>query len=170
MLSIARRMSELSFEQLMEVYREGNEENGRILAPLDSRERQLRLAEEDFRAYLLESFFPVSGAMYTMWSVDGKYVSALRLEPYRDGLLLEALETAPGQRGRGYAASLIRSVQELLAGGGSFRLYSHVSRKNLPSLKTHRRCGFQVISDFAEYLDGTVDACAYTMRYDHAGE
>lgn len=168
MLYTARHLRELSFEQLMAVYREGNEENGKILAPFDSQARQLRLAEEDFYSYLRDVFFPTPGALYAVWTVQGRYVSALRLEPYKDGLLLEALETAPQERGKGYAAALIRAVQALLKDGSVSRLYSHVGKQNAASLKTHQRCGFQIVADSATYLDGTVSSRAYTMEYDIA--
>lgn len=168
MLYTARHLRELSFEQLMAVYREGNEENGRILAPFDSQARQLWLAEGDFYSYLRDVFFLTPGTLYAVWTVQGRYVSALRLEPYKDGLLLEALETAPQERGKGYAAALIRAVQELLKDGGVSRLYSHVGKQNAASLKTHQRCGFQIVADSAAYLDGTVSSRAYTMEYDIA--
>lgn len=168
MLYTARHLRELSFEQLMAVYREGNEENGRILAPFDAQARQLRLAEEDFYSYLRDVFFPTPGALYAVWTVQGRYVSALRLEPYKDGLLLEALETAPQERGKGYAVALIRALQELLRDRGILYLYSHVGKQNAASLKTHRRCGFQIISDSAAYLDGSVSSRACTMRYEIA--
>ena len=170
MLYTARCLRELSFEQLMAVYREGNEENGRILAPFDSQAQQIRLAEEDFYSYLQDVFFRVPGAMYAVWTVQGRYVSALRLEPYRDGLLLEALETAPQERGRGYAVALIRAVQEWLGAQGQVKLYSHVSKSNTPSMKTHLRCGFHIVSDTAVYLDGSADSRAYTMQYKGTSE
>lgn len=168
MLYTARHLRELSFEQLMAVYREGNEENGRILAPFDTQARQLQLAEEDFYSYLRDVFFPTPGALYAVWTVQGRYVSALRLEPYKDGLLLEALETAPQERGKGYAAALIRAVQALLRDRGVSYLYSHVGKQNAASLKTHQRCGFQIVTDSAAYLDGTVSSRAYTMQYEIA--
>lgn len=65
------------------------------------------LAEEDFREYLSQVFFAAEGAAYFILEEAGRYVSALRLEPYEDGLLLEALETAPEERRKGYAAHLI---------------------------------------------------------------
>lgn len=164
MLCTAAHLRELSFEHLMEVYREGNRINGRILAPFDSQERQLRLAEQDFYSYLLEQFFPTPGARYAVWTAGGKYVSALRLEPYRDGLLLEALETAPGERKKGYASALICAVQEMPEHRG-VRLYSHVDKQNAASLRVHLGCGFQILSDCAAYVDGTVSSRAYTLLY-----
>ena len=163
MLFIARNLWMLSFGALMEVYREGNLENGRRLAPSETEARQLQIAEQDFYTYLRDCFFTRPGAAYCVLEENGKYISALRLEPYEDGLLLEALETAPALRGRGYASRLIREVQQEL---GNVRIYSHVSKKNIASLKAHRHCGFEVYLDFAAYLDGSVNNRAYTLRYE----
>ena len=165
MLYLYTNLRQLPFEQLMTVYEEGNRENGKILAPFDPEARQLQLAEEDFYDYL-RAFFAVPGAQYALWEADGAAVSALRLEPYRDGLLLEALETAPQKRRQGYATELIQAVQRHLGREGAIRLYSHVSKKNVPSLNVHRRCGFQIIEDCAVYVDGSVSSRAYTLRYD----
>lgn len=166
MLVVANRLGKLSFEALMEVYREANRENGQRIAPGESEDRQIALAEQDFYSYLHDGFFTCPEARYCVWEENQRYVSALRLEPYRDGLLLEALETAPGQRQKGYALRLVQAVQQLLEQQGSVRIYSHVSKKNTPSLKTHFRCGFQRYLDYAAYIDGSVNDRAYTLRYE----
>ena len=165
MLHLYTTLRQLPFEQLMTVYREANRENGKILAPFDSEARQRQLAEADFYDYL-RGFFAVPGACYATWEQDGEIQSALRLEPYRDGLLVEALETAPEQRRQGYATKLMQAVQQHLEREGTVRLYSHVSKKNAASLNVHQRCGFQIVSDCAVYIDGSVSANAYTLRYE----
>lgn len=165
MVFVAKSLGQLSFGKLMEVYREANRENGALLAPEETEDRQLQLAEEDFYAYLHDCFFGKPHASYYIWEEAGSYVSALRLEPYRDGLLLEALETAPDKRRLGYAARLMDAVLLSLCEQGSVCVYSHVSKKNIPSLKTHQHCGFQIISDYAAYIDGSVNHRAYTLQY-----
>lgn len=165
MVFVAKSLGQLSFGKLMEVYREANRENGALLAPEETEERQLQLAEEDFYAYLHDCFFGKPHASYYIWEEAGSYVSALRLEPYRDGLLLEALETAPGKRRQGYAVRLMDAVLFTLSEQGSVCVYSHVSKKNIPSLKTHQHCGFQIISNYAAYIDGSVNHRAYTLQY-----
>ncbi len=152
MLYFAKCLRELNFGQLMDVYAQSNRENGDALYPqLSSGERVLR-AEQDFYQYLRECFFPTPGAMYALWVENGRYVSALRLEPYQDGLLLEALETAPDHRQKGYATKL---VGEATAAVGQ-TVYAHVSRKNTASQKPHIRCGFHRILSYARYADGSV--------------
>ncbi len=166
MLCIARSLKELSFRKLMDVYVEANRENGIWLAPQEPKDRQLQIGEDDFYSYLHDVFFQRDGVCYAMWMVDEKYVSALRLEPYRDGLLLEALETAPDCRRRGYAGSLVQAVQQWLAQSGSVRLYSHVGKQNEASLRVHLQCGFRVIGDSAAYIDGSVNNRACTLLYE----
>ena len=165
MLLVAHSLRGLSFSKLMEVYLEGNRENGVNCYAGETPERQLALAEEDFREYLGRVFFTVEGAEYFILEEAGRYVSALRVEPYEDGLLLEALETAPGERRKGYAARLIRETVAHLQKRGPVRLYSHVLRGNTASLRTHEKCGFRQISDCARYIDGSVNSRAVTLLY-----
>lgn len=153
MMILAKKLREVSFGSLMEVYAEGNAENGAERWPDEPSARQIALAEDDFYQYLAQVFFPTPGAFYAVWQINRKYVSALRLEPYQDGLLLEALETAPDARRRGYAATLIRAVQET---AGDTKIYSHVSRRNLPSQRTHLACGFARVLPYAVCADGSV--------------
>ena len=92
MLIEATKRKDLDFRALMEVYQEGNEENGAVLYPDQPPERRIGLAEENFDRYLTETFFPTPGARYLIWAEDGRYVSALRLERYEDGMSREAYE------------------------------------------------------------------------------
>lgn len=153
MLHTVKKMNELVFSSLMEVYEEGNRENGEELWPELPEGLQLLRAEQTFHQYLRECFFATPGAVYCLWLENGRYVSALRLEPYQDGLLLEALETAPDLRSRGYASSLIKAVLQQF---GDQKIYSHVSKRNTASLRTHEKCGFHRIADHAVYADGSV--------------
>ena len=157
------RLRELDFERLMLVYREGNRENGWVQYPNLPADRALLQAEADFRMYLQEDFFLHKGACYCIWEENGLYLSALRLEPWQDGLLLEALETHPDFRKQGYAKRLILAVQSELKGK---RVYSHVSKKNKASLATHRSCGFSIIRDSVRMLDGTVSSGSYTLMWE----
>ena len=166
MLLIAKSLRGLSFPKLMEVYVEGNRENGGDRYPGETPDRQLALAEEDFREYLSQVFFAAEGAAYFILEEAGRYVSALRLEPYEDGLLLEALETAPEERRKGYAAHLICETAAHLKQSGPVRLYSHVLRGNTASLRTHEKCGFRRVADFAVCVDGSVNQKMYTLCWD----
>lgn len=163
MLVLINSMRELRFSALMKVYEEGNRENGADLYADEPIERQLALAEEDFFCYLRQVFFPTSGARYAVWEAEGQYISALRLEPYQDGLLIEGLETTPAYRRRGYAVKLINAVQSRFS---ATKLYSHVGKRNTASLKTHERCGFRRIKKYAVYVDGSVNDRCCTLVYE----
>ena len=163
MLHIAKSLKELDFSALMGIYIESNRENGEDMWPDEPEGRQMALAEQGFYQYLRECFFPTPGVAYYVWIENGKYVSALRLEPYQDGLLLEALETAPDRRKKGCAKALICAVLTACPGE---KIYSHVSKRNVPSLRTHEACGFWKILDHAVYADGSVMNNHVTFLYE----
>lgn len=161
MLILAHNLRELRFGELMGVYLQGNQEKAKRDDPEEPAGVGLRLAEENFFRYLRECFFRTPGAVYAVWEEGGSYVSALRAEPYRDGVLINALETAPDQRGRGFASRLLGAVLGTLDGP----VYSHVAKDNVPSLKLHQKLGFRRIQENAVYLDGSVDHRACTLRW-----
>lgn len=157
MLKIVKTMRELDFSALMEVYIEGNEEKAEKYG-----DGGLLRAEQDFLVYLQDVFFRTQGAFYCVWLEENRLVSALRLEPYQDGWLLEALETAPHSRRKGYAKALMTAVLQYMDGQ---TVYSHVSKHNDASLRTHLACGFEKYLDHAVYIDGSVTPRAFTLRF-----
>ena len=163
MLKLFYKLRELDFEQLMAVYEEGNRENAEEFFPDDTPTVQMERAKQSFEEYLREDFFRVSGALYAVWEENGEYVSALRLEPYEDGWLLEALETKPIKRRKGYAAKLIAAATEQIPKGP---IYSHVGKRNAASMAVHLKCGFKKILDHAKYVDGTITHYSVTLRKD----
>ncbi len=165
MLILVTSMRQLRLGELMAVYAASLEEKATDWPDLP-RGFALQLAEQDFRAYLHDVFFRTPGAVLALWEANGTYASALRLEPYKDGLLLEALETIPDRRKLGCAAALIQAVQAHLASLGPVKLYSHVSKRNVASMRTHETCGFTQLSDHAIYINGSVDCRCCTLLYE----
>lgn len=163
MLTIYTRLSQISFRELMEVYREGNEENARDLYPELPENQGILQVEADFYHFLRENFFRRPQAAYAVWEEAGRYRAALRLWPFSDGLLVEALETAPEQRNRGYGKALLSVAARWAGERGWKKLYSHVNKDNIPSLAVHRACGFRIYKDSATYTDGTVRTNCYTL-------
>ena len=153
MLKLAHSVGELRFSQVMNVYLEDN------LKKAGSYGEELLGREQEFYDYLRQVFFRTPGAVYAIWEEGGKYRSALRLEPYRDGLLLAGLETAPDHRRKGYAGQLMKAVLDRFK---DQTIYSHISRDNIPSIRLHEQAGFQKIADHAVYIDGSMDPRAYT--------
>ena len=165
MLKIFSDLKQLEFHKLMQVYEEANRENGKDLYPERSASEQLLFAEQDFYGFL-ELFFQTPEAICAVWEEDGTYLCALRLEPYRDGLLLQGVETIPAFRNRGFAKKLLLAVLEELRSHNPVRVYSHIHKRNVPSLKLHQGCGFSKILDHAVYADGSVLHNSCTMAID----
>lgn len=165
MLHVFYRLQELDFRKLMELYSEGNRENAEERYAGDDVNVGILKVEQDFYQYLDEVFFRAKGAFYAVWEEKGRYLSALRMESYRDGLLLEALETHPDYRGMGYAKGLVQAVLELLKAKDIASVYAHVSKRNMASLRTHLSCGFYRISEQAVYIDGSVNSRCCTFQY-----
>ncbi len=165
LLKIYRKLCDIHFGKLMELYAEGNADNALAFYPTDERPVGIMKAEQDFYQYLRESFFSNEGAFYAVWEEGTVYVSALRMEPYQDGLLLEALETHPNYRRKGYAAKLMLGVLEHLKTHSVKTIYSHIHKGNLGSINAHLACGFKRISEHAAYIDGSVTWSACTMSY-----
>ena len=148
MLHIASSLLELDFDKLVGVYGYNYRQT------------------EEFEDYLRQVFFRTEGARYCIWVQEGDYVSALRLEPYQDGLVLAGLETHLDCRGKGFATALVQAALEWLGGMGGVKVYSHIRRRNRASIAVHQRCGFQKIAEHARFLDGSVSsgACTYVLE------
>lgn len=103
---------------------------------------------------------------YYVLDVDGQWVSALRLTKIDDFYYMEALETAPKYRRKGYAAVLIREVISYLNQFGPVKVRSCVNKKNAASLAAHRKCGFTIEKENGiNYLCGEQYDHLYGMMY-----
>ena len=119
----------------MDLYRESMDQlAGRFESPQ---------AMEQAYGEFLKEFVTHDRQMVLVEEVDGGWVSGLRCVESAPGVwYLEALETAPQARGKGWAKQLICHTQELLTGQGAGELFSLVSPRNAPSIATHVSCGF----------------------------
>ncbi len=165
MLEIITSIRQIQVRQLLQVCEECIQKDGLTAYPNLEPNRRLLEAEQDFYCFL-KSFFHIPGAFYAVWTADGHYHAALRIEPYRDGVLLTGLETAPGSRRKGYGTSLIAGTLQHLSQTGVHKVYSHISDKNNASIMTHTKCGFRKISDCAAFIDGSVDHNSGTYLFE----
>lgn len=151
MLKIFHRFHEMDYSQLLQLYAEDGPDSYAL--------------NTDLYLYLKDDFFRVEGAFYAAWCIDEKYVSVLRVEPYRDGWLVEALQTLRSERGKGFATKLLRSVLDASVIPNGEAVYAHVHKKNISSLAVHRTCGFDRISESAAFIDGSVYQHSCTLKY-----
>ena len=164
MLKILHDAWEVDIVQLAAVYEQSNREAGRQNSRSRDRNAQLLIGEQLFYEYVLY-FLEDPNSLYAVWTEKGQYVSALRLEPFEDGLLLNGLETRPEHRCKGYATMLVKAVQGYLSDLGSCKLYSHVDRMNEASFALHKSCGFSLLLDYAVFLDGSKHTDAVTLIF-----
>ena len=146
MLKLIKSMAQLDAEQLLAVYKEQDWDEDAMLS------------------YLREDFFRQDGAFYAVWIVEDVYKAAVRFCPYKDGFLLHSLETVPADRRKGYAYALLTHSLSRLRAMDCNVVYSHIEKRNKSSIALHRKCGFEMISDSATYLDGTVTQYSSTFR------
>lgn len=161
MLRIYKDINELDFRQLMDVYEETNDLTGKANYPGEPKNLQILFAEQDFYQYL-KIFFEDGDALYALWTEERAYKAALRLERYRDGWLITALEVAPAARKQGCATKLLDEVKGYAAENNLLPLYSHVEKRNMASISTHKKCEFSVIAENAVFLDGSTHNNYYT--------
>ena len=143
MLILAKRMPQLRFSDLASLY-----------------EADTLQAEQDLYAYLQEDLFP--RGLCCIWEENGRYVSALRLQAWRDGYLLEGLQTHRDHRRKGYAKALVLASLEK---ANVEKVYVHIQRQNAASIALHTACGFHKILPYATYLDGSVYYTSDTYLY-----
>ncbi len=148
MLQIFTSTKELKFRELCSVYADDLTNQEDNLLSLE--------AEQNFYLFLI-NFLKLPDTFYAVWVINSQYVSALRVESYRDGVLLTGLYTRQEFRGKGYAEALINNTLSHLFRRGIQKIYSHIRNDNISSIRVHLKCGFEKINDYAAYIDGSVD-------------
>lgn len=171
MIITIKSYSELDERRLMDLYSEGNIENAEELYPDDDRAQAVRKVEESFLDFLKNKFFASEGSEYFVLVENGEWVSALRTSRIRNRLYyMEALETRPDMRQRGYAKKLLLEVLGELKKRGRFELYCCVSKKNEPSIRTHLAAGFAIVSENGySYLQNSTNERTYGLGYVYGG-
>lgn len=159
MLYITQNMDEICYAELMRVYEESNRKYGEKMYSRFTCPEQILLAEQDLYSYLRSVLN--AGGWLAIWEASGCYQSVLRLEPYADGLLITALETALETRNKGHANELLHAVVQYFP---QVKIYTHIYADNKISLHLHEKNGFVQVQDYAEFLDGSVSTDAYTYR------
>lgn len=148
MLKICKKFSELDFDKLAQVY--GYDKTTQY---------------DDLYDYLHEDFYRVNGAFYAIWEVEGMYISVLRAEPYKEGYLIEALQTRKLFQRMGYARKLLDAVLNSDVFPAGIPIYAHIHKSNTASLNLHYSCGFSMYLDHAAFIDGSVSRNSCTVKW-----
>lgn len=162
MLKIATTTQQIDFSQIKNVYQQSLEEDGDRLYDFLPKYQRLNESEQDFYQYVMY-FLKQRGCFYAIWVTEGIYRSAVRVEPYKDGVLLTGLETAPDFRKMGYATALLEQTLGYLKNKSVKTVYSHIDGNNKGSIAVHRKVGFDSILHYATFLDGSASVMAQTF-------
>lgn len=159
--------NDIDDNKLMAVYAESNFENTDYFYPeITDKTEAVKKVEYNFCNYIKTEFLNLTN-IYYVWEHDGIWVSALRLNYVKDNIyFLEALETAPDFRKQGYATQLLTAVINDLKTKGTFKICVCVGKNNIASLHTHKKCGFNIVSENGyDYLQKEIDNRCYGLEY-----
>ena len=98
--------------KLMDIHAESNRENTSLLCPDERDEdKAISVVEEGYLAFFENEFYKNNIASCWIPSVCDEWNSVLRTLKVKDGFYyLEALETKPEERGKGYGCRLLSMV------------------------------------------------------------
>ena len=156
----------------MDVYRESNTENTDYFYPnVSNKDEALQKVECDYLNYIENDFLANNKNRYMVLEHDGIWVCALRLYCIDDKLYyIEALETHPEYRRKGYAAQLLTDVIDLLKERGAYMIRDCVDKKNMASLLTHQKVGYVINSgEGYDYLQNETDDGSYGLQFIYGG-
>lgn len=146
--------------KLMDIYLQSNKENIKNFYPkLNNDVLGLKQIEEDFCNYLENEFFKINGNKCYVLVLNDNWISALRLSKLDNFYWIEALETNPEYRNKGYAQKLLLKTINYLKREGNFIIKDEVYINNIVSLNTHLKCNFQI-----EFKDEEKYILKYTYR------
>lgn len=145
LLTFKTMAKEDMYHLVHDVYIEASYEIAKEKHPeLEDLSEAIKEEEAFYVEKFLQKFMSKNENTYYVWEANGEWVSALRLSKLDGFYFMEALETAPEHRKRGYAAELIKAVIQKLEAEGQVIIKSNVRKTNAASLATHKKCGFIV--------------------------
>ena len=135
MLNIVTHIDEGVITQLQAVYSESMND----LKVNFSNDLEMHTAYATF----LKDFIKNPKQIILVEEVNGVWVSALRaIETIETHWFLEAVETKPEERRKGYGKELLQHAIDYLKRNGMKELSCTISKNNFKSQALHRKCGF----------------------------
>lgn len=154
---ITNDIDRIDFEKLMDIYEESNCENiqkaYKIADGLDDfyeKEKIYKIYKDSYISYLKNEFLANKENYLVILKDKDVYLSGLRLHYRKDYYLIEALETNPNFRNKGYGERLVRDLLKEFKDKTVFR--SEVSISNEKSLGLHKKVGFKVVGKIGNTL------------------
>ncbi len=159
-------MDEVNINEFLEIFKESSKENALEWYPESTAEEALEKYENGFLEYMRDTFWKEKGAL-ALLSWKGRYVSSLRLYTKDENtFLMEALETKPDCRKKGFASEIIRrTISCLEEKYDRIELISYTGKHNIASQHTHAAAGMKNIRDYWENEQGERDETQLTFSY-----
>lgn len=166
MLLRLTELTDADIPKLMAIYADGNRDNAEYFYPELPLMEGIAKEERKFVTMLREMFFPKPENELFVWRMESQWVAALRLTRLDGFYYLEALETKPDQRKKGYGRALLEAMCKELAVRGAVTIRDCVAKRNEASLRTHLSAGFVIDQDPGiDYLGGETDERCYGMLF-----
>lgn len=171
-LLVFKDFESVDAEQFLNIYKESSADNAQKWFPELEKAEALKEYENGFLGFMKNDFFSGGGLLFIIADC-GCYVSALRLyEKAPAEYYLEALETNPDCRKKGYGREVLLQLQRYLKNHSkSYILTAHVEKTNIPSLKAHKSAGFEITADYVIEDGEKIDTdYQLTFRQDGTGD
>lgn len=167
LLEFKQMTKEEMYRMVHEIYIEASYEIAKEKYPeLEDLTEAIREEEYYFVEKFLGKFLSKHENTYYVLEEEGQWVCALRLTKLDGFYYMEALETAPEQRQKGYASKLIKEVIKFVKQNGETSIRSNVNKTNDASLATHKKCGFEIVEENGiNYISGEQRNNVYGMLY-----
>ena len=163
MLTQVTEISPETVDRLFAVYAESMAD----LAENFPDQKEMRSSYEGF----LREFIAEPGQLILVETEDGGWRSALRAVERRPGFwFIEAVETDPRFRGRGFGRRLLTHTVDLLVSRGAKRIESTVHPDNTASNRLHAACGFNPTEDVPVNCWGETETGCVLWRYERTGD
>jgi ribosomal protein S18 acetylase RimI-like enzyme len=148
-LLVFHSFDNVNMKDFLSVFKESSVENATRWYPDLSQEEALQQYENGYIRYMQTDCGDEGGTLFIL-SDNEHYVSSLRLYAKAPKeYYLEALETHPDFRKKGYGKELLLQMQRHLREQDTdYVITAHVEKTNAASLNTHRAAGFEITADF----------------------
>lgn len=159
MLNVVTQIDENTVNRLLAVYSES----------MDDMKINFANDFEMHAAYVsfLRDFVKNSKQLIIVETVNDKWVSALRaIETSEGHWFLEAVETKPDERGKGFGKDLLHHTIQYLKKIGMTELTCTISKNNYKSQALHGKCGFFPTNDLPLNCWGELEENTILYRFE----
>lgn len=153
-------------DEFLAVYKESAKINAPKWYPSLPFEAAVEKYESGYWDFMQDSFWDEKGILLVV-SSGSHYMSAVvAYQKANNSFLIEALETAPNERGKGYGKNALKEMLKFLVSSyPDATVYSFTGKQNIPSQRTHESVGMTRIHDYWQDSSGAIDNTQITYVF-----